>query len=146
MVMKCYNKPNRSQIRTFKPCDAARIAREVVRDDKDSTPEKVLACIAKGLGFTHISLSRTEGRPIESAINLGKSVKLIESLVIALQKVVRALGLRDIAARIGAILDLLGELSKLIDESFFQPDQAAVDDVLPETYCNCKKVVNNGSK
>jgi len=58
MTVKTYNKPNRTKIRTFTSCDVARIAREVVRDE-GSTPEEVLACIAKGLGFTHISLSRT---------------------------------------------------------------------------------------
>lgn len=144
MPMKCYNKPNRTKARTFSPCDAARIAREVVKDDPNSTPEKVLACIAKGLGFTHISLSRTGGRfdTQPAAIDISKSVGLIRSILKVVSGIAARLGLGSIKKWIVAILELLDKIEDALD--VFQPDQEKVEDVLGDNYCKCKGD-NNGN-
>jgi len=42
--------------RYFSSCDCARVARNVV-DDRGVSPESVVACVAKGLGFTYLGLS-----------------------------------------------------------------------------------------
>lgn len=42
--------------RYFSSCDCARVARNVV-EDRDVSPESVIACVAKGLGFTYLGLS-----------------------------------------------------------------------------------------
>ena len=62
MPRYCFNRPNRKNKRYFSACDAARIAREVVKD-RGLTPEEVLACVAKGLGFTHIIVNKKNVSP-----------------------------------------------------------------------------------
>jgi hypothetical protein len=134
------NRPNRSRRRYFKACDAARIAREVVRDDPDSTPEEVLACIAKGFGFTHISLSRQ--RAVESAISLDK--RAIKPLVVNLIKLIQFLSkksrlLKEFLAPLlvvaKKIMDIVGKIDTL------DPPQAEVDDVINKLKCQCKEFV-----
>jgi len=140
MPLVCRVKPNRTKPRLFSSCDAARIAREVVKDDKSLTPEQVLACIAKGMGFTHISLSRLT--VVESGINLDK--KTILPLVLSLEK-----GLIELSKKtklIGQFLaPLLVILKKIIDIAgrvdIAEPPQAAVDDVIVKGKCECKGVV-----
>lgn len=137
MVTKCYEKPNRKFPRYFKTCDAARIAREVVRDDPETTPEEVLACIAKGFGFTHISLSRQ--RLVESGVSLGKipvksTIAIILALIVKLAKNKR---LRELLTPlIAALKKLLDYLDKL--EKLFDIEQAEVDDVINPDKCRCK--------
>jgi len=128
--------------RYFSACDAARIARNVV-DDRKTTPESVLACIAKGLGFTHISLSR-ENRVQESGVNISKGTV---SVVINLLK--RVIGLTktrlpSIAKLLGPILDFLVNLADLIDRLLEQPAQERVEDVIRPGECNCKDQPNKG--
>jgi hypothetical protein len=54
-----YYRPNRKKPRYFKPCDVARIAKNCVQDN-ELPAELVLAYVARGLGFTHISLHKRE--------------------------------------------------------------------------------------
>lgn len=137
MPEKCYNKPNRTKVRTFSSCDAARIAREVVRDDQETTPEEVLACIAKGFGFTHISLSRI--RVVESAISLDK--KAIMPLLLNLLKLIekgrlKAGVLKDF---LGPIFVILKKIIDMVDKiKTLDPPQAEVDDVISRSKCRCK--------
>lgn len=147
------NRPNRKNIRTFSSCDVARIAREVVRDESEATPETVLACIAKGFGFTHISLSRI--RTVESGISLDK--KAIMPLLLTLLKIIE-----KGRARAGLLKEFLGPifviLKKIIDMvdkiKTLDPPQAEVDDVIDPNRCKCKdrfiqpenEVMKNASK
>jgi len=130
-------RPNRTRIRYFTSCDAARIAREVVRDDPETTPEEVLACIAKGFGFSHISLSRV--RVVESGISLDK--KAIMPLLLTLLKLVekgrsRAGVLKDF---LGPIFVILKKVIDMIDKiKTLDPPQKEVDDVISRSKCRCK--------
>lgn len=136
MVQKCYNKPNRTKKRTFSTCDAARIAREVVRDEPEATPETVLACIAKGFGFTHISLSRI--RMVESGIGLGKVP--IKPAVIILEKALIKLSKIDLFKKaLGPILIAVKKIIDLADKiDTIDPPQKEVDDVIDKERCKCK--------
>jgi len=131
---------NRTTKRYFKTCDAARIAREVVRDDPSTTPEEVLACIAKGFGFSHISLSRV--RAVESGINLDK--KALKPLVVNLVKLLEFLSkksriLKEFLAPLLVVakkaLDLVERISTI------DPPQAEVDSVINKLKCQCKEFV-----
>lgn len=130
-------RPNRTRIRYFTSCDAARIAREVVRDDPETTPEEVLACIAKGFGFSHISLSRV--RVVESGISLDK--KAIMPLLLTLLKLIekgrsRAGVLKDF---LGPIFVILKKVIDMIDKiKTLDPPQKEVDDVISRSKCRCK--------
>jgi hypothetical protein len=84
-------------------CDAARIAREVVKDRGD-TPEEVLACIAKGLGFTHISLSRTRVMEGNILAVLTKLPAILTPLIVLI---------RVLAKRYGWLLPILKKLLEL---------------------------------
>lgn len=142
MPIKCYNKPNRKQPRFFTACDAARIAQQVV-DDRGLTPEQVLACIAKNLGFTHISLSRqavVEG----SLVPLGGI--LVRLSIASLGQLLRLLRqLKDfITSKEGLLilakgLDLLSKTIDLINKQFIVPESVPVDDVVEDRFCRCKK-------
>lgn len=50
--------------RLLKPCDVARMAREVVKNGY-GTPEEVMACIAKGFGFSHVATKKTKEEPVK---------------------------------------------------------------------------------
>lgn len=147
MVLKCYNKPKRSKPRYFKTCDVVRIAKEVIRDDPETTPEELLACIAKGLGFTHISLSRT--RVVESVVLSKIPAKPTLAIIVGLLTKL-ALQYKLLARYIGPILGLLKKLYDYIDklERLFDIEQAPVDDVINKDKCNCndkkKEVLNGG--
>lgn len=151
MSKKCYEKPNRTARRYFKTCDAARIAREVIRDDPETTPEEVLACIAKGLGFTHISLSRQ--RVVESGVSLGKvpikpALTLLQKLLVELTKksnlLKRLLG--PSLAALKKALDLIEKIDTL------DPPQEEVDKAINKDKCKCKdqptkeEVLHGGKK
>lgn len=149
MPEKTYYKPNRSHPRYFKMCDAARIAREVVRDNPGDTPEEVLACIAKGLGFTHISLSRT--RVMEAGI--GGLPAVIRNLPAVIDAIITTLmALVKKYAWLWPILknaiDLFKEVKDAIDrwEKFTEPKQAKVEDVISEGKCKCKKETTSTPK
>lgn len=47
--------------RLLKVCDVARMAREVCNNDSNVTPEMVVACIAKGFGFSHVAINKADG-------------------------------------------------------------------------------------
>ena len=136
-MLHCYRKPNRTKKRTFKACDAARIAREVVRDDPATTPEEVLACIAKGMGFTHISLTRQT--VVESAVDLRKvpikpALLLVEKLLISLLK-----RFEWLKKALGPILIALKKAIELADKvDRLDPPQEEVDKVINKDKCNCK--------
>lgn len=53
MPLKTYYKPKRSHPRTFKTCDAARIAAEVVKDG-NGTEEEVMRCVALALKIDRV--------------------------------------------------------------------------------------------
>lgn len=149
MVIKCYDKPNRSKPRYFKTCDAARISREVIRDDPETTPEEVLACIAKQLGFTHISLSRQ--RVVESSLVITKlptkaTILITISVLIKLAKISKR-----IAKILGPVIALLRKIIDAIDkiERLFDIEQAPVDDVINPDKCRCKpkaEVITDGNR
>lgn len=137
MPQKCYFKPNRTAKRYFSACDAARIARQVVQDDPETTPEEVLACIAKGFGFTHISLSRI--RVVESAVNLDK--KAILPLLKGLMKIIekgraRAGVLKDFLGPIAVIMKKVLDMVDRID--ILEPPQEEVDKAINPLKCRCK--------
>jgi hypothetical protein len=129
--------PNRTKKRYFSSCDAARIAREVVKD-RGETPEQVLACIAKGFGFTHISLSRQ--RVVQSSI-LPSVIRtlpvLIEGAITLLRIFMKKFG-KQIAA-VKAIIDILNKVKDILDRFLTEspPDQAKVDDIIGDG-CKCK--------
>lgn len=137
MPKKCYNKPNRTQRRYFTACDAARIAREVIKDDPETTPEEVLACIAKGFGFTHISLSRL--RVVESAVIFTK-IPIKPTLTI-LGKLLEKLAERSSLFKrlLGPALVALKKAIELADKiDTIDPPQAEVDNVINPGKCRCK--------
>lgn len=148
MVLKCYQKPNRSKKRVFRTCDVVRIAREVLRDDEETTPEELLACIAKGLGFTHISLSRQ--RVLESVVLSKIPAKPTLAIIVGLLTKL-ALQYKLLSRYIGPILGLLKKLYDYIDklERLFDIEQKPVDEVINKEKCNCKifnEEVKNGDK
>jgi len=59
MTMQWVYKPTRSTPRYFKPCDVARIARNV-RDDNQITPDEILLCTALGLDYYGVAILKTE--------------------------------------------------------------------------------------
>jgi hypothetical protein len=140
MPNKTYYVPNRTQRRYFKMCDAARVAREVVAHN-DDTPEEVLACIARGLGFTHISLSRT--RVVESNIATipSRLPALITSIILLIQSLVKRYGW------LAPILKKLLDIKKAWDDiaDFLKvkdPPSAKVEEVFGSK-CKCKKEVSS---
>lgn len=135
MVLKTYYKPNRSKPRYFTACDAARIAEQVV-NDQNLTPEQVLACIAGKLGFTHISMSRTDGFDVvQGNVSLSKTVSLIKTAVLFIQKVAEKLNIKLIVQKIGYIIELLDALERALD--IFQPDQETVENIVNDSFCKC---------
>ncbi len=136
MATVCIQRPNRTKRRYFSSCDAARIAREVVRDDTETTPEEVMACIAKGFGFTHVSLSRTT--VVESSILTKIPVK--PTLTI-LQKLIEALIRKYpwLKTGTGPIIVALKRAIELADKvDILEPPQAEVDKVINKEKCKCK--------
>jgi len=134
------NRPNRTKRRYFRACDAARIAREVVKDDPETTPEEVLACIAKGFGFTHVSLSRL--RVVESGIQIRPKdvVVLTKTALTLLEKIaVKFPRVGKILGPIVAALKKAGDYLQKIDT--IDPPQQEVDDVINKLKCNCKEFV-----
>ncbi len=148
MTIVCRYIPNRTKKRYFSACDAARIAREVVKDQK-ATPEEVLACIAKGLGFTHISLSRQ--RVVESGVILKKDTVVGLVLILKKASVILLRRFPKIAKYVIPIIKGIDALVDAIDAIIDSPDQAKVDDAIDKDKCKCKdqpkeEGVKNGSK
>jgi hypothetical protein len=115
----------------------ARIAREVVRDDQETTPEEVLACIAKGFGFTHVSLSRL--RVVESAVIFTK-IPIKPTLTI-LGKLLEKLAEKSNLFKrlLGPALVALKKAIELADKiDTIDPPQAEVDSVINPMKCRCK--------
>lgn len=127
--------------RYFTSCDAARIARNVVNDRK-LTPEQVLACVAKGLGFTHISLRSESQTVVESGVSLSKDVKKagfdLIKIVLKSAKLVIPKRFSTLLGRIGAILEFLDRVERFLDRIFENPPQERVEDVLKDSDCRCK--------
>jgi len=133
--------PNRTKKRYFTACDAARIAREVVRDDSETTPEQVLACIAKGMGFSHISLSRQ--RAVESNVSLSKpTITLAKTLLKKSIPLLRKFNLPKVIAVLSTLLSALDKLETVIDLLLNQPKQDKVDDAINKDKCKCKDQPN----
>jgi hypothetical protein len=126
-------KPFRRNRRYFSSCDAARIAREVVKD-RGETPEEVLSCIAKGLGFTHISLSRNQtvqaGSGKAAVIIARASFSVLRSALLLLRK-----EWPSIFSRLGRIIEALDTIERVLDRLFDDPEQAKVEDLAK---CKCK--------
>ena len=132
----CRYKPNRSQPRLFRPCDVARIARNCVEDNR-LRPEEVLACVAKGMGFTHVSLSRSE-ETVQAGISLKKGqIDLVKSLLNRILNTVKD-RLPELAKGIGVILELLDRVERILDR-LLGPESEKVDEVLPAGVCSCKE-------
>lgn len=135
--MKANKKPKRSKPRYFSACDAARVARQALYDDPELTPEIVLACIAKGLRFQYISLSRVE--VVESGVNLSKVDPRLAML--GLKKVIELIE-KGTPFFKKVLLPLVPALKKALDylskvDTIDAPQQA-VDDVIPKGKCECK--------
>lgn len=118
-------------------CDAARVAREVVRD-RNETPEAVLACIARGLGFTHISLSRQ--RVVQAGLPavIRNLPAIIRALLVVLKELVAKHGW--LLPVLKNLIEFLNEITKLIDKWQAEglPDQIAIDELLDDGRCVCK--------
>ncbi len=144
MPQKTYYKPNRTKIRHFKTCDAARVAREVLRFDSETTPEEVLACIAMGLGFTHISLSRVQ--VVEASLVpavIRNFPALIEKFIVILANLIKKYSwLKPYLKE--AIEDLM-IAKKLVDKfiEMTEPKQELCINVINREKCACKKEVPN---
>ena len=132
-------KPFRTNRRFFSSCDAARIAREVVKD-RGETPEQVLACIAKGLGFTHISLSRQQA---VQAGNVRAAVLIAKSSLEILRAGLKLLRSRwpRVFSRLGRIIEALDVIDELIDAIFNEPEQQRVEEL---AVCRCKDQPKKG--
>jgi hypothetical protein len=133
------------QPRYFTSCDAARIARNVVAD-RNERPEEVLACIAKGLGFTHISLSRPPD-VVQSGVNISKGT--IKTTITLTKKLLETIARKfpSFARRISTIIEALDVAERVLDKLLDNPPSERVEDVLPPGKCNCKdqpKVKENG--
>lgn len=130
-------KPNRTKKRSFSACDAARVARQALFDDPELTPEIVLACIAKGLKFQYISLSRIE--VVESGIGLGKVDPRLAALGLSKLIILIEKGSPFLKKY---LLPLLPALKKALDYlnkiDVAEPPQAPVDEVIPKGKCECK--------
>lgn len=132
-----YYKPNRTRVRYFTACDAARIARQVVQDDSETTPEEVLACIAKGFGFTHVSLSRL--RVVEAGLTLEK--KQILPALVNLLKIIEKLAQKSKLFKdfIAPLLVIIKKIIETVDKiDTIDPPQGEVDDVINKEKCKCK--------
>jgi hypothetical protein len=138
MTLKCYNKPNRKNPRYFSACDCARIAKQVIQD-RNLTPEQVLACVAKNLGFTHISLSRQASAPVEASVDLAKATTLIRIFILGVERIAKIFHITTILKRIGPILEALDVLEELLEDIFDAPRQEPVDDVVDDSFCKCKE-------
>jgi len=137
-VAECRPKANRTKKRVFNSCDAARIAREVVKDDPEVTPEQVLACIAKGMGFTHISLSRQ--RSVESSVSLRKSVIL--AILQTVKESLKRLGRKPkiLAETVLFVIEGIDSVIDFIDSlDLFDPSSEEVDKVIQPGKCECAK-------
>lgn len=88
-TVKFYRSP-RKKSRIYKPCDVARIAVYCSNDNPDVTKEQLLACVAKSLGFTHISLQTREGELASS--NESQLVLILEDLRNKLDNILRDWG------------------------------------------------------
>ena len=136
MTSICRKKPNRSAPRFFSPCDVARIARNCV-DDRNLRPEEVLACVAKGLGFTHVSLSNSQN-VMESNVSIGKNqISLLKSGLNFILGVVKR-RFPAIAKTIAGLIELLDNLDRILDR-ILGPESEPVDDVIKPGTCNCKQ-------
>lgn len=136
-------RPNRSEKRYFTSCDAARVCRNVVHD-QGLPREVVLACVAKGLGYTHVSL-KTPAKATK--IGLDGIEGLVAGTVTAGE-----LGLpAEIGALVGWLIRRLGPiglgallatiLAYLIDwyQSMQRVESIAITDVLKGfDSCKCK--------
>jgi len=111
MPKKCYYKPNRSSPRYFSACDAGRIAQQVV-DDRLIPKEIVLACVAKALGFTTISLPKPD--VVEAFVGRPSSRQVLRGVSQLLRAVSRQLA--SFGARLEMIDDLLGALDELAQQ------------------------------
>ena len=150
MAENCKKKPNRTKRRYFTECDVSRIAQNCV-DDTGTTPEELLACIAKHFGFTHISMSRVP-TVVESGLSLRKGQidlmkKSLNLLKTSIEKVANNRWvrnkpwLRNFILRWGPVLaDIIDALDDLLDDS---PPQRKVEDVLK---CQCKGLENGDKK
>ena len=136
MPTVCRYRPNRSKKKFFSPCDVARIARNCV-EDNSLRPEEVLACIAKGLGFTHVSLSRQE-QVVESGISLTKGqISLAKKALSAILDFVKRRA-PSLGPAIGAVLDILDKIDRVLDR-ILGPESEKVEDVIPKGQCECKQ-------
>lgn len=131
------DKQKRNKRRSFSACDAARVARQAVYDDPDMTPEIVLACIAKGMRFRYISLSRVE--VVESGISLSKVDPRLA--VLAIKKVVELIekGPPLLKKLIGPMIPALKKAIDYLQKiDTIDAPQKDVDDVIPKGKCECK--------
>lgn len=154
MPKKCYYKPNRTKPRYFKPCDVTRIAQNCVKDNK-LPPQEVLACVALGLGFKYVALDRVkQDETVDAkAVDLSKTVTLAKRAVVFVQGLLYRLKQRDLAAKLGAVIEVLDRVVQFLDRTFFRPTTADAEKIADSFgNCNCKwrkkngKVNNNGAQ
>jgi hypothetical protein len=167
MPKYCFIKPNRKEIRHFKPCDAARIAK-FAAESPNYGRTHVLACIAKGLGFTHVCLSVEEYMIARAYVVGGYAEQTVDVKVKFIDKVdgfIESIGAfggfvktdkvsvpgkvklptNKITAILTALLVLAEGLRRLIPPlADVKVDKAQrkcylVDEVIVAKYCKCRK-------
>jgi len=133
--------PN-GQTRKFTPCDCARIARNCVSDN-DLPAEEVLACIAAGLGFSHVAVERADKQKVVEAVVISKTT--IKSGISLTKTFLTYLKNRYsfLAARIAAILEFIDYLERIVDLLTDAPETKKVEDAKGDN-CNCKPVKAGG--
>lgn len=122
--------------RYFTSCDAARIARNVV-SDQGETPEAVLACIAKGLGYNVIAV-RTQGTVVKSFAGSPAASILVVILKLLKLAVRRSPFFRNqFKTAIQTLEEFETSFETLLEEEY---TQQFVDDVLLRSKkgCRCK--------
>jgi hypothetical protein len=120
-------------------CDAARVAREVVRDN-DDTPEEVLACIAKGLGFTHISLSRPTVVQSGFPEVIAELPAVLEKLIVILKILMKKYSW--LIPLVKNLVDILDKGKSLWDKLVDLPKQILVTEAV-HGKCQCKMEVTS---
>ena len=112
---KCYYKRNKDESRTFRPCDAARIAKNA-EDRGAYTDDEVIRCVGRRLGYFAIALSGRGEEPDD------KLTDLLNKALIGIRKVKKALevirGLfESVLSPIDDFLDLFEEFEEVTESA-----------------------------
>lgn len=144
------NKP-----RFFTSCDCARVARNVVTDQNIS-PESVIACTAKGFGFTELGLSRRAIGPVSGVEQQIDDIKSMLGLALVgfvrpdlgpvktgfirgvITKLVQMTPLGKVIAAAAAAYAMLEALQQEEEKKKKECECKPVDEWIEPGTCNCK--------